>query len=286
MMRIAVIGLLALATGAAFAADKKKDDAPKWDVSAAHGKTTAVDFETDEGTWLDLDVSPDGQRIVFDPARRPVPAADRGGKATRLTRALAFDVQPRFSPDGASSPSRPIAPAATTCGASRSRRQDHAGQQGELPPAEQSGVDAGRPVPGGAQAFHFSQRSLGAGELWMYHVSGGDGLQLTKKKNDQQDLGEPAVSAGRPLRLFLRGRERRPDLPVQQEPARSDLRRPPAGPRDRRDRDLISPRRAVRCARSPRPTASRWPSSSACASAPCCMCWTWNPATCARCGMA
>ncbi len=42
---------------------------------------------------------------------------------------------------------------------------------------------------------HFSsERSLGAGELWLYHVGGGDGLQLTKKKNDQQDLGEPAVS--------------------------------------------------------------------------------------------
>jgi Tol biopolymer transport system component len=43
---------------------------------------------------------------------------------------------------------------------------------------------------------HFtSERSLGAGELWMYHKTGGAGLQLTKKKNDQQDLGEPAVSA-------------------------------------------------------------------------------------------
>ncbi len=42
---------------------------------------------------------------------------------------------------------------------------------------------------------HFTgERSLGAGELWMYHKSGGAGLQLTKQKNDQQDLGEPALS--------------------------------------------------------------------------------------------
>src|SRR5690606_18649205 len=32
------------------------------------------------------------------------------------------------------------------------------------------------------------------GEMWMYHRSGGEGLQLTKKKNDQQDAGEPVLT--------------------------------------------------------------------------------------------
>ena len=42
---------------------------------------------------------------------------------------------------------------------------------------------------------HFtSRRSLGAGELWLVHRDGGEGLQLTKRKNDQMDLGEPALS--------------------------------------------------------------------------------------------
>jgi Tol biopolymer transport system component len=42
---------------------------------------------------------------------------------------------------------------------------------------------------------HFtSGRSLGAGEICMYHISGGNGLQLTIKKNDQQDVNEPVVS--------------------------------------------------------------------------------------------
>ncbi len=36
---------------------------------------------------------------------------------------------------------------------------------------------------------HFTAtRSLGAGEIWMYHKSGGTGLQLTKRKNDQQGM--------------------------------------------------------------------------------------------------
>ena len=43
--------------------DKKEE---KWDVEADHGPTTTVEFDTDEGTWMSCDVSPDGQRIVFD----------------------------------------------------------------------------------------------------------------------------------------------------------------------------------------------------------------------------
>jgi imidazolonepropionase-like amidohydrolase/Tol biopolymer transport system component len=42
---------------------------------------------------------------------------------------------------------------------------------------------------------HFtSRRSLGAGEIWMYHRTGGSGLQLVPRSNDQKDLGEPAFS--------------------------------------------------------------------------------------------
>jgi imidazolonepropionase-like amidohydrolase/Tol biopolymer transport system component len=42
---------------------------------------------------------------------------------------------------------------------------------------------------------HFTaSRSLGAGEMWLYHKTGGEGIQLTKRKNDQQDAGEPIVS--------------------------------------------------------------------------------------------
>src|SRR5256885_8793329 len=39
-----------------------------------------------------------------------------------------------------------------------------------------------------------AERSLGAGEMWIYHRSGGEGLQLTKKRTEQKDTGEPALS--------------------------------------------------------------------------------------------
>ena len=42
---------------------------------------------------------------------------------------------------------------------------------------------------------HFTgTRSLGAGEMWLYNINGGEGIQLTKRKNDQQDAGEPIIS--------------------------------------------------------------------------------------------
>jgi len=47
----------------------KKTDTPKkkeWDVTAAHGPTSLTEFATTEGTWMNLDVSPDGKEIVFD----------------------------------------------------------------------------------------------------------------------------------------------------------------------------------------------------------------------------
>ena len=39
----------------------------KWDVANPAGEPfKEVSFTTNEGTWMDLDVSPDGKDIVFD----------------------------------------------------------------------------------------------------------------------------------------------------------------------------------------------------------------------------
>jgi Tol biopolymer transport system component/imidazolonepropionase-like amidohydrolase len=57
-------------------------------------------FTTKVGNWMSLDVSPDGQSIVFDLLGDLYTLPMAGGKATPLTRGMAFDGQPRFSPDG------------------------------------------------------------------------------------------------------------------------------------------------------------------------------------------
>jgi Tol biopolymer transport system component len=60
----------------------------------------SLEFTATEGTWLSLDVSPDGETIVFDLLGDLYTLPIAGGEATRLTEGMAFDAQPRFSPDG------------------------------------------------------------------------------------------------------------------------------------------------------------------------------------------
>ena len=57
-------------------------------------------FSATKGTWISLDVSPDGQTIVFDLLGDLYTLPIAGGKATRITTGMAYDAQPRYSPDG------------------------------------------------------------------------------------------------------------------------------------------------------------------------------------------
>ena len=62
--------------------------------------TRKVQFETDEGTWLSLDVSADGKSILFELLGDLYELAIEGGDATAVTEGMAYDSQPRYSPDG------------------------------------------------------------------------------------------------------------------------------------------------------------------------------------------
>ena len=61
-----------------------------------------IAFSTSEATWMSLDVSPDGKTIVFDLMGDIYSIPISGGKATAITRGIAYDVHPKFSPDGKS----------------------------------------------------------------------------------------------------------------------------------------------------------------------------------------
>ncbi len=61
-----------------------------------------ANFTATEGTWMSVDVSPDGQTVVFDLLGDLYTVPITGGAAKRITQGLAFDAQPRFSPDGES----------------------------------------------------------------------------------------------------------------------------------------------------------------------------------------
>ena len=89
---------LALSLLAAAAAPVPKD--PAADVNAPHPQARAIPFEAREGTWLSLDLSPDGATIVFDLLGDLWALPIAGGEARALTSGPAWDTQPRFSPDG------------------------------------------------------------------------------------------------------------------------------------------------------------------------------------------
>ncbi|HEY3119550.1 MAG TPA: amidohydrolase, partial [Vicinamibacteria bacterium] len=88
-----------LAVPAPARAAKPDTDKP-WKVDDPHGPSRTITFTTDEGTWLSLDVHPDGRRVVFSLLGDLYLLPIGGGEAQRITSGPAYDVQPRFSPDG------------------------------------------------------------------------------------------------------------------------------------------------------------------------------------------
>lgn len=62
--------------------------------------TRSFTFTATEGSWMSVDVSPDGSTLVFDLLGDIYTMPITGGRATSVTSGMAFDAQPRFSPDG------------------------------------------------------------------------------------------------------------------------------------------------------------------------------------------
>src|SRR5713101_5778646 len=95
-----IVPVVVLLAAALVVPRAQQADGKKWDVAADLGPSQKLAFDTSEGTWLNVDVSPDGRRVVFDLLGDIYVMPITGGAATRLTSGPAFDVQPCFSPDG------------------------------------------------------------------------------------------------------------------------------------------------------------------------------------------
>lgn len=179
-----------------FLAFSQKKDTKKWDVNNPHKdwKYKTFNLQTDEGTWMNLDVSPDGKTIVFDILGDIYSMPITGGKATALRTGLAYEVQPKFSPDG-----KYISFTSDAGGGDNIWIMTADGKNAKPITQEKfrllnNAVWAADGKSIIARKHFTSQRSLGAGEMWQYPLQGKGGLQLTKRKNNQQDVNDPSVS--------------------------------------------------------------------------------------------
>ena len=191
----ALVGLSGAAQAAdAPAADKK----PAWDVNHPPGPSKIVNIDTRSGTWMSVDVSPDGQQIVFDLLGDLYLLPIAGGEARALTHSVAWEQQARFSPDG-----KRIAFVSDAGGGDNIWVMDVDGGNAHAVTSEDFRL-LNNPVwhPNGqyiaARKHYTGTRSAGSGEIWLYHVDGAaganKGVQLNEKPNWQKDLGERAIS--------------------------------------------------------------------------------------------
>jgi Tol biopolymer transport system component len=173
-------------------------DANAWDVNAPPGaRLRQVPMNVTEGTWMNVDVSPDGRTIAFDLLGDIYTMPIAGGTPRRITSGLAFDMQPRFSPNG-----QLIAFTSDRGGGDNIWVMNVDGSGARAITRETFRLlNAPTWSPDGqyiAARKHFTtQRSLGTGEIWLYHVSGvGDGVALVERPNPQfqKELGEPAFA--------------------------------------------------------------------------------------------
>jgi len=199
-MRRTILSLLAtsLIAAPALAQEPQQSASPtipaRWDVSTPRGPTKSVEFETSEGTWMNVDVSPDGRTIVFDMMGDIYTMPIAGGRATLLLGGHAYETMPRFSPDGSR-----IAFTSDRDGLENIWTMDTGGgdlrqvsRERERQVSNPAWTPDGRYIV--ARKHFRNTRSLGSGEMWLYHTGGGSGLKLTDRRNWEQNATEPVVS--------------------------------------------------------------------------------------------
>ena len=171
--------------------------ADKWDVNVPHGPGRTVPIDTRTGTWMSLDVSPDGREIAFDLLGDLYVIPIAGGEARPLATGHAWEMQPRYSPDG-----REIAFTSDRGGGDNIWVIGRDGSNlRQITKEDFRLLNQAEWTPDGnyivARKHFTSSRSLGSGEMWLYHRGGGDkgaGVQMTKARTKQKDTNEPAFS--------------------------------------------------------------------------------------------
>ena len=159
--------------------DEKKTDKKDEKKGLPLKSDRKIEFTTDEGTWLSLDVSLDAKTIAFELVGDLYTLPIEGGQAKLISGGMFFDSQPKFSPDG-----QWIAFISDREG-SENIWIIHPDGTGAKQVSKDPNSEFTSPswAPDGKYIF-VSKAAFGIGssEAWMYHVDGGTGVQVTKSK--------------------------------------------------------------------------------------------------------
>ena len=137
--------------------------------------TRTHSFTTTKGTWLSLDVSPDGQTIVFDMLGQLYTLPITGGKATAITSGLAYSSQARFSPDG----KKLVFISDRSGGDNVWTMSLDLKDSTQITRGNDNGYLSPEWTPDGKYVVASKSGGLGgAAKLWMYNIDGGNGLNL------------------------------------------------------------------------------------------------------------
>lgn len=168
--------------------EKKKEK--KRDLPLKPGRT--ISFTTDEVTWMSLDVSPDGQTIVFELLGDLYTMPITGGSPTRISSGMALDTQPRYSPDGkrivfvsdrSGSENLWLLDVGFTI-ADTTAASDTTGLK-PLTKGEKSSYSSPEWTPDGKYIVSSKASGLGVQHFWIYNIDGGSGVDLFSKKADE-----------------------------------------------------------------------------------------------------
>ena len=147
-----------------------------------------VHLQTNEGTWISLDVHPSGEKIVFEFMGNLFELPIEGGEATQLTSGMAFDAQPSYSPDGtkvvfisdrSGGENIWILDLETMETEQRTRGNNYRMQSPIYTPDGNYIIAARAGLRGGVH------------KLRMYHVDGGSGIEFMDTPNNRKTI-EPA----------------------------------------------------------------------------------------------
>ena len=170
----------------------------EWDVLNPPFDLKTVSIETDQTTWSSLDVTPDGKQFVFDMLGDIFIASTNGGNARALTQDFAWNIHPAVSPDG-----KEVAFISDRDGLSNVWLMDIDGSNlRQITKEKKYLIHAPKWSPDGQYLLVtkgiMSSRSIPAGEIWMYHKNGGDGLAIKERvhgKSEQNNIADPVFSA-------------------------------------------------------------------------------------------